>query len=284
VKLYSIRDWDKHFEKAQTRKVGRVQWVPLPVKHDGLTFGRVMATSNGLAIYGAWVLIVQVAAKCDPRGTLADEKGPLTAEDIALKTGAPEALLQEALDVLSSDRIGWLMVSGDQSDDSPSQRPTNSLPTEKNRAEPEPPQQIQTVGIVMDSNPKLVELQDRTGHDRTTHNTTTQDTSAAAAGVCVGDENFSEIGKDELLAYATDPVAGKGIYNPHGWATARLKDHSADGDVRRWLEERGKPSIDQCPDCKDTSGFIYPNGIGVGPVVKCKHPNLLNGEQRKESA
>jgi hypothetical protein len=116
MNLYSIRDWDEHYEKAQTRKVGKVQWVPFPVKHDGKTFRRLLAMPKGLEVFGAWCLIVQVAAKCPARGVLADESGPLTAEDLALKTGASAKAMEMALSVLSNQRISWIVVSEYQRD------------------------------------------------------------------------------------------------------------------------------------------------------------------------
>lgn len=116
--MYSVKDWNEHYEKAQSRKVDVAQWVPLPVKHDGKGYRRLMALPNGLRILGAWTLILQVAAKCKPRGILADNEGPLTAEDIALKTGAPEEALSEALEVLTGERIGWLVVAEYQRDGS----------------------------------------------------------------------------------------------------------------------------------------------------------------------
>lgn len=112
MNLYVIRDWELHYEKAQSRQVGRVSWVSLPVKHDGLGFRRLMTRPDGIGMYGAWVLIVQVAAKCTVRGRLADEKGrPLSAGDLSLKTGAPSSVFEEALNLFSSEEIGWLDAS-----------------------------------------------------------------------------------------------------------------------------------------------------------------------------
>lgn len=109
--LYSITGWTKHFEKSQSRRVDNVQWVPLPVKHDGLGYRRVMAMKDGMEIYAAWVLIVQVAAKCEKRGVLANDHGkPLTAADIALKTGGKADAISKALQVLSSEDVGWLVA------------------------------------------------------------------------------------------------------------------------------------------------------------------------------
>lgn len=110
--VYSIRDWDNHFEVAQSRKVNKaLSWVGIPCKHDGKSFRRLMMMEQGLEVFAAWILIVQVAAKCPVRGVLADADGPLDACDMAIKTGAPQAKFEEALKVLSDNRIGWLLVA-----------------------------------------------------------------------------------------------------------------------------------------------------------------------------
>lgn len=67
-----------------------------------------MALQNGPAIYGAWILTLQVASKCPERGVLADEDGPLTAEVLALKTGCPESLFDEVFAELTRQKIPWL--------------------------------------------------------------------------------------------------------------------------------------------------------------------------------
>ncbi len=105
---YRIRDWDRHFENSQSRKYQSISWVAIPNKHDGKSFRRLMRRPDGCALYGCWVLIVQVASKCPVRGVLADVDGPLDAEDISLKCDAPTALVAEALAVLSAPEIGWL--------------------------------------------------------------------------------------------------------------------------------------------------------------------------------
>lgn len=109
--LYSVRDWDKHFENAQSRKVEKLGWIPQPIKHDGLTYRRVIQI-HGMEVYGAWCLILQVAAKCPKRGVLSDSDGrPLTASDLSFKTGGSESAFQNALKILSGERIGWLASS-----------------------------------------------------------------------------------------------------------------------------------------------------------------------------
>lgn len=304
MKLYKIRDWEKHFEKAQNRQLINAIWVPIPTKHDGKTFRRIMMMPNGLAMYGAWLLMVEVAAKCTPRGTLTDDQGPLTAEDLAIKTGAPEADFLEALSVLSSERIGWLEASDyepikgklePRSSDTPlSLEPRSSLTLATlESSQVKPIEQIQPLEPRSSDTRATLEphnttQHNRTGQDNTQHNTGVPPDGAARVGVCVDEKSPPEITRQDLLAYAQDPGAGTGINHPQAWASARLADHKFDDEVRRWLERDRKPevipklNVDACPDCNG-GGFYYPNGIGNGPVIKCKHKNLANGDKPKEA-
>lgn len=109
--LYSIRDWNENFENAGSRKLkGAHGWVPIPTKHDGKSYRRLMMMPRGPEIYAAWILIIQVAAKCPTRGVLADQDGPLTEDDLSIKTSCPAELFSAALKVLASKEIGWLLV------------------------------------------------------------------------------------------------------------------------------------------------------------------------------
>lgn len=108
--LYSIRDWDEHFEVSQSRKNKHMRWVSIPTKHDGKSFRRLMLREDGTTIFCAWVLIVQVAAKCPRRGILADADGPLDAFDLHIKTGCPVTVFDNALKALVSKEIGWMLV------------------------------------------------------------------------------------------------------------------------------------------------------------------------------
>lgn len=121
--VYSIRNWNDTFEVAQSRKVsGAHTWVAMPTKHDGKIFRKIMARTDGLVIFAAWVLIVEVAAKCPTHGQLSDADGPLTAADLNLKTGCPTDAFETALNVLSSKDFGWMDV--DEWEDAGSTLPT----------------------------------------------------------------------------------------------------------------------------------------------------------------
>jgi hypothetical protein len=109
--VYSIRNWDDDFEVAQSKKIkGPHQWVAIPTKHDGKSFRRLMLREDGPQVYAAWILLIQVAAKCTVRGVLADGDGPLGVDDLSIKTGCPAVVFENAIKVLSSKEIGWLVV------------------------------------------------------------------------------------------------------------------------------------------------------------------------------
>jgi hypothetical protein len=111
---YQIKDWDELFEIAQSRKCERMSWVAIPNKHDGKGYRRLTRHPRSCDIFAAWILILQVASKQDQRGLLVDNDGPLTAEDLADKTGYPEEIFKLAFDVLSNPKIAWLeKLNGD---------------------------------------------------------------------------------------------------------------------------------------------------------------------------
>lgn len=108
--MYRIRDWNKHFENNRTRDLVHMQWVPIPNKQDGDGYTALLLDhENGPAHFGAWCAIVQVASKCEPRGTLMRETGkPHDARSIARITRLPVAVVAEALERLIGDEIGWM--------------------------------------------------------------------------------------------------------------------------------------------------------------------------------
>lgn len=108
--MWAIKDWDKHYERAESRKLSKLTWVPIQNKHDGKSFRRLMRLSDGLAIFGAFILLVELASKSPrpSRGLLADADGPLTLPDISDKTGMSQEIIGRSLEVLSSKEIAWI--------------------------------------------------------------------------------------------------------------------------------------------------------------------------------
>ncbi len=161
--IYSIRDWGTHFEKSQTRKCAAMKWVPVSNKHDGKSYRRLMRMERRAELYAVWVLLIQVASKCPVRGVLADSDGPLTPDDLELKTGMPAESFAYAMPVLASSAIGWLTTDCDET--------TSTLPADYQQT---------TIAVVADYQHATstlparyqhggapVELQDRTLQDKT---------------------------------------------------------------------------------------------------------------------
>lgn len=116
MNFYRIRDWAKHFENNRTRELKYMDWVPVPNKHDGDGFTELLNHPQGLAHYGAWHLVLQVASKCEIRGTLLRDgagggKRPHTPESLARITRGDEKTFKAAIDRLVS--IGWIEVCDD---------------------------------------------------------------------------------------------------------------------------------------------------------------------------
>lgn len=107
---YRIKDWDKHFENHESRKVKRSYWVPVPNRHDGKSFRRIAMHQEGVDVFAAWILILEAASKMPVRGVLADEDGPLDSEDLSAMTGFPAKIFDAAFNLLTQERFGWIVI------------------------------------------------------------------------------------------------------------------------------------------------------------------------------
>lgn len=110
MKLYKIRDWDSIYENNRSRTVKELAWVAIPNKHDGENFSLIMAHPRGAEIFAAFVLMVEVASKCHPRGVLVRDNGvPHTVSSLSVKCRAPDVWFQIAFDYLEAN-TDWLVV------------------------------------------------------------------------------------------------------------------------------------------------------------------------------
>ncbi len=105
--IYKVRDWLKHFENNRTRELKELRFIILPNKQDGDGYTELLNHPNGAAHYGAWCAIVQVASKCEPRGTLLrDGARPHDSASLSRLTRISKTVFDEALSRLLL--IGWL--------------------------------------------------------------------------------------------------------------------------------------------------------------------------------
>lgn len=111
MNLYQIRSWDSLYENNRTRELKKLDWVPIPNKHDGDGYTAIMAQKDGPSILGAFIACVQIASRCEPRGTLLRDGGkPHSAASLARMSRMPELAIQRALDFCSSDEVNWLVI------------------------------------------------------------------------------------------------------------------------------------------------------------------------------
>jgi len=107
--LYRVVDWDKHYENNRTRSMKSMSWIPIPNSHDGDGYTQIMEAENGIEIFGCWILCVQVASRCRPRGTLLRKSGhPHDSQSLARLTRTEACIFAKALPKLLE--IGWLEI------------------------------------------------------------------------------------------------------------------------------------------------------------------------------
>lgn len=107
IPTYQVKDWNKHYENNRSRLISDLTWLPIPNGHDGEGYCIVMAHQRAAEIFSAWILILQVASRCSPRGLLVRENGkPLDAATLAMRTRAKTDWFEMAFPILLE--IGWL--------------------------------------------------------------------------------------------------------------------------------------------------------------------------------
>jgi len=113
MKYYRIKDWETLYENNRTKAMKHMQWVPVPVKHDG--YGYCMLVSElGASGLGAWLAILQTAAKAHPRGTLLrDSRTPHTATSISIVSRIDKESIQKVLDLCIMAEVGWIDLVDD---------------------------------------------------------------------------------------------------------------------------------------------------------------------------
>ena len=107
VAVLRIKDWSEHFENNRTRELKSLTFVCIPNKLDGDGYTELIDHPNGISHYGAWVTIVHVASRCDPRGTLLRSgKKPHDSRSLGRITRVPCRVYEEAIPRLLG--VGWL--------------------------------------------------------------------------------------------------------------------------------------------------------------------------------
>lgn len=104
-----IRNWAKHFENHRTRELKSMDWLPLPTDISDMGYVELIDHPNGPAHFACWIVILQIAATCSPRGSLVRGADmPLDAAALARAARIPIATMEEAIARLLSPEVNWL--------------------------------------------------------------------------------------------------------------------------------------------------------------------------------
>lgn len=105
--MYKVKNWNDLYENAQSRKVKDLAWVPVPTRHDGERYTELMLHKNAAEIFTAWILILQVAARSQCRGSLMRNDGSEhTPSTLAIKTRGKKEWFELAIPLLM--QLSWL--------------------------------------------------------------------------------------------------------------------------------------------------------------------------------
>lgn len=222
MKLYRIKDWDKHYEISDTKKVdGPLSWIAVRTKTDGLGFARIAMQKDRSDLLSTWYLMLGIAAKQSrpERGKLSRDGIPMTVEDLALITRWPAQAFERAISFFSDPRQGWMVSEevGVSPEASESVR-TNPDASESVRTNPEVSAQGGPTG------------QDRTGQDKTVG-------SAAGASPAADSDWIEQIKADPTYhGIPVDLEYGK----MRAWCAANKKQPSR-RRVVNWLNRCERP-------------------------------------------
>jgi len=109
---YTIKDWDSVFEtKASRRCTQERRFVLVPTKRQSDSYHALMATREGREAYCVFIGLCRIAATCPRRGHLIDDKGPWDVARAAPVLGIESRVVERAVEMLASKRIGWLVPS-----------------------------------------------------------------------------------------------------------------------------------------------------------------------------
>jgi len=104
---YRIRDWAENFENHRSRPLKTMDWFPLPNNLANLGYCELVDDEAGPAHFAVWIVLLQIASRCEPRGTLTRPDGrPHDAASIARMSRFPKALICAAMARLCE--ISWL--------------------------------------------------------------------------------------------------------------------------------------------------------------------------------
>ena len=111
--MIQIKNWNETFENADTRKRQRLGWFLCPTGTDSAGYIELMSHGErGIRAFAVFTAICQWSATCVPvvRGSCARSDGrAMSARQIATVIRMPENIVTDALELLASEDVGWIL-------------------------------------------------------------------------------------------------------------------------------------------------------------------------------
>lgn len=203
--LLEIAKWKETFEKSDSRKVTKLQWVAVPVDNSSAGYMQLAEDypDELPMIYGCFLALVGIASGAHIRGVLADSKGrPFSIRRLAMMSRMPEECVKRAVEVCIE--IGWI-ISSPANDNHTGDAHLTQQNTENGESSRHHREGVGSAsgcypdGIPTASgdHPDAVRtpsrLQDRTVQDKTGHNKTRTNTTSITDGTITPALAFKEI-------------------------------------------------------------------------------------------
>lgn len=107
ITFYRVPGWAANYEVSQTRRVEALSWVPVPANLNSGGYLELMEAEDGPEVFGAWLAMIQLLARCNLRGSLIKSNlKPYDSRSIAFATRVPEASIKKM--IKATLETGWL--------------------------------------------------------------------------------------------------------------------------------------------------------------------------------
>jgi hypothetical protein len=107
---YRISNWEETFEVSQSKRCEVMKWIALPYNPSSYGFCALMERPDGPEVYGIFCMLALEASQSRTRGELTrgSRETPHDARTLSVKLRVKEAKLKAAIQVLSSEEVGWI--------------------------------------------------------------------------------------------------------------------------------------------------------------------------------
>ena len=110
---YRISSWSETFETADSRKHKSLSWVSLPIDRQSNGYQSMIDHfgDDAPSVYGAWCVLISIAAGCPVRGVLASSRGnAFSISRIARMAHMPQEVFERLIPWALRKEVGWLEI------------------------------------------------------------------------------------------------------------------------------------------------------------------------------